>query len=517
METQKDILVKNIEICIGTKNLITNSELKIIKKEKYGLIGRNGHGKTTLLNYINYNFSKDISIFIVSQELDFDKDKSIYDIVSDANFKKHKIERKISKLESEIETNPIAFEKYTKLNQKLIDLDSSKDEAKIRKILFGLGFDHEFQSKPFGFFSGGWRMRVSIARGLYMCPELLLLDEPTNHLDINSVIWLTDYLKHWKKNLIVVSHDVYFINEICTKIIHIENSKLNYYNGNYDCFKKTYQQNLSKMENDWNRIQRRIKEMRNKSTKKEIVDKFILDNSHLKPPIPYKVHIEFYYNREPLRTLSTINLTDISGGYSDKQLFNNINLSIGISDKIVIVGKNGVGKSTLVQLIAGKMEAFTGDLTVNPNAIIGYYHQHLTEILPADKTPIDYLTYSNKELDPFQSRKYLGSMGLVGDIHTRKISTLSGGQKARVVFALINSLKPHILLLDEPTNHLDIETIESLISAINNFNGAVIMITHNIDIIEKTNAKILKLENMILSEVNFDDYYNDVINEINKY
>jgi len=511
---ENNIQVKDLTINIGNKTLITNSELKIIQKQKYGLIGKNGQGKTVLLNYITENFSKHMSIFLVCQELTFDKNKTIYDIVSDANFKRVKIEEKLEKLETKIETDNDSFEKYNKLTLKLSNLDTNKDESKIRKILFGLGFDNELQSKPFSFFSGGWKMRVSIARGLYMHPDLLLLDEPTNHLDIDSTIWLTNYLKNWKKTLILVSHDVYFINEICTNIIHFQNKQLYYYNGNYDCFKRTYQQNYNKMENDWNKIQRRIKEMRNKNTKKEIVDKFLLDNQHLKPPIPYKVNIEFHKG-ETLKISSIINLTDVNGGYENKQLFENLNLSLQIDDKIVIVGQNGIGKSSLFKLITGEIKLDSGELKINPNVQIGYYHQHLTDILPLDKTPIDFLMQSNKELNVFQSRKYLGSMGLEGEVHTRNISTLSGGQKARIVLASINSLKPHLLLLDEPTNHLDIETIEALILAINNFKGAIIMITHNIDIIEKTNMKILKLENMILTEVDFDDYYNDVIDNVN--
>jgi ATP-binding cassette subfamily F protein 1 len=361
--------------------------------------------------------------------------------------------------------------------------------------------------------SGGWRMRVALARGLYMQPQLLLLDEPTNHLDINSVIWLTDYLKtKWKKTLVVVSHDIHFINQVCTKIVHIENKKLNYYNGNYTSFKNTYNQNNSELEKQWNKIQRRVKEMRNKSTKKDTVDKFIKDNAHFEPIVPYKVNIRFY-ETDPIKS-PYINLIDITAGYSTN-LFQNINLSIGAGEKITIVGKNGVGKSTLLQLISGnKSVNFTGEFEKNPNVAIGYYNQHLTDILPLDKTPIEYLVISNSQIDEFSARKYLGSIGLEGQIHTRSLSTLSGGQKARVALALINSIKPHILLLDEPTNHLDIESIEAITLAINNFNGSVIMITHNIDIIERTKSKILKLENFDLVEVDFDDYYDDVLNEV---
>lgn len=500
---------KDLTITIGQKVLIKNSELKI-QKEKYGLIGKNGSGKTSLLNYIYEKYKKDIDMFIVNQELNFEN-KSIYDIVSDANFKKVKILDKIKTLESHIETDMTAFEKYTKLNTKLSQLNVNQDEMMIRRILYGLGFDNELQSKPFQFFSGGWRMRVAIARGLYIQPQLLILDEPTNHLDINAVIWLTSYLKDWKKSLIIVSHDKYFLNKICNKMIHIENYKLNYYNGNYDTFEKTYLQKYNEMENNWNRIQRRVKEMKNKSTKKEIVDEFIKNNIHLKPIEPYRVKVEFHMG-EPLRHDCIVSCQNVSAGYSEN-LFESLDLNIDMGDKIVIVGKNGIGKSTFFKLLLNEL-TFTGDLKINPNVQIGYYNQHLTDILPLDKTPIDYLVQANKALDIFKSRKYLGSIGLEGDIHTRKINTLSGGQKARVVLALINSLHPHLLLLDEPTNHLDIETIEALIHAVNQFKGAVVMITHHIDIIEKTNAKILVLKDKTLEELDFDDYYQDVLDEI---
>ena len=512
----KNIVVQNINVSVSGKTLVENSDLKIIHKQKYGLIGRNGYGKTTLLKYISNKIipiDKYIEIFYVGQELDFDNNKSIYEIVSDANFKKNKLLEKISKLTPLIELDDDAFHSYNKTMEKLKDLDQAKDESKIRKMLFGLGFDNKAQDKPFSYFSGGWRMRVALARGLYMEPHLLLLDEPTNHLDINSVIWLTNYLKNkWKKTLIVVSHDIYFMNKICTNMIHIENKKLNYYNGNYDNFKYSHQHHMTELENKWNKIQKRKKEMQKKSIKKELVDKFLIEHASLEPPKPYRVNIRFH-DVSKIKS-PYINLSDINFGYDDT-LFDDINMRINENEKIIIVGKNGVGKSTLLQLISGKINNFKGEITRNPNVVIGYYNQHLTDILPNDKTPINFLLSENKYLrNDLDARKYLGSIGLEGTIHTRILSTLSGGQRARVVLALINSLDPHILLLDEPTNHLDIESVEALIKAINNFSGTVIMITHNINIIEKINSKILKLENKILQEVSFDNYYDDVLDEI---
>lgn len=498
----KDITIHNFKLQVPNKTLI-DSDLKIIYGNKYGLIGRNGHGKSTLLkNIATKEIAKSISTFIVEQELEFDLNKTIYDIVSDANYKKNKLLEKINQID-------IEYEKYNKLMGKLNDLDCNKDESKIRKILHGLGFNHEDQEKKFSMFSGGWKMRVALARGLYMQPNLLLLDEPTNHLDINSVIWLTHYLKtKWTKTLIIVSHDVYFLNEICNKIIHIDNKKLNYYNGNYDGFKETYKLNMLKLEKEWSKIQKRKREMQNKSIKKKVVDEFIEKNKHLQPPTPYKVTIHFY-DIDDVKS-PYINLSNVTFGY-DKLLFQNINLSINNNDKITIVGKNGIGKSTLLQLLYGNIKNYTGEMIKNDHVVVGYYHQHLTEVLDPYETPIEYLMSKNKLLTIHTARKYLGSIGLEGMIHTSQIKNLSGGQKARVCLSQINSLHPHILLLDEPTNHLDIESVDGLIDAINRYNGAVVMITHNINIIEKTNCKILHMENLTLNDISYDDYYDYII------
>lgn len=522
MSNQKDISLENISVSVPGKTLIENTDFKVSYGKKYALMGANGLGKSTLLKQIadkTIPIENNIDIFYVDQELDFDPNKTVFQIVLDANRKRKKLMNKLDKLNKlmEDETNENAdqtAEDYNKTLNELQSMDFMKDESIIRKILCGLGFNQKEQEMKFSQFSGGYKMRVSLATGLYMRPTLLLLDEPTNHLDLNAVIWLTDYLINvWKKSLIVVSHDAYFLNEICTDIIHLENKKLTYYKGNYHTFKKTYDQQIKTLENEWNKIQKRAKEMQKKSVPKSEVQKFMETNAHLEPPKVYKVNIMFPEATEI--KWPSLTLSDVTFGYGDKILFNNIDLSLFENEKITIVGANGSGKSSLMQVMTGQLKPISGQITKDPRLRIGFYNQHVSDILPQDKTPIEFLQSVNKNMAELDIRKVLGTIGLAGPIHLQQLSTLSGGQKARVVLGSLCIMNPHILLLDEPTNHLDIESIESLIKAINKFNGAVIMITHNIDVIQKTNSQIYKLENNKLTNIDFDDYYVDVLEEIN--
>ncbi len=503
----KDILITNINISVSTKTLIRNSELKLPYGSKIGLCGANGLGKTTLLNEIatrKIPIPKHIDLFIVNQEHPFDENKTIYDIVSDANFKKVKILKKLDVLNSDIE-----FEKYNQLQEKLLNLESSKDEPIIRKLLNGIGFTREQQNQPFGMFSGGWKMRVAIARGLYMQPHVLLLDESSNHLDLTAMIWLTHYLQKWKKTLLVVSHDTHFLDQVCHKIIHIENQQLNYYHGNYSSFKKAYHLNTLEKEKQWLKIQKKKKELQKKNTKKEVVDQFIKDNSQFEPSKIYKVKMTF--NAPSIIKSPYLSLENITFGY-DTILFKNINLQIDHTSRYQILGKNGVGKTSLLHLIAGEISNYDGEIIKSPNLVIGYYNQHLTDSLPLDKTPVQYLL--ENKITIADAQKYLGSIGLEGKLHHKKIAHMSGGQKSRIMLANIRARNPHLLLLDEPTNSLDVESIDALILAINEFRGAVIMITHNLDVIDKTDFKLLHLKNHTFNEVEYCDYYDEVINAI---
>jgi ATP-binding cassette subfamily F protein 1 len=370
----------------------------------------------------------------------------------------------------------------------------------IATILSGLGFTESDLAKPSNLFSGGWQMRISLARSLYLEPDLLLLDEPTNHLDLEAIIWLGNYLNEWTHTVIVVSHNIGFLNEICDYILNIEDSKqLIQYKGNYYGFKKAWESKQKESAKEWEKYEKKLKDFRKKATEKSKIEEFISKNEVKRPDKPYNVSILFSqpnYIRSNL-----VNLTNVSFGYStDKPILSDINVGLDMKSKIVLVGPNGSGKSTLIKMMTGDIKPTSGEVSVNTQAQIGYYNQHFENQLPLDKTPIQYLQtiiptdFVKDGMIEQSVRSYLGQVKLEANAHNKMIGELSGGQKARVAIIKLIFLQPHILILDEPTNHLDIETVESLIDALVDFEGGILVITHEPELIEKLNGIIWMME-----------------------
>jgi ATP-binding cassette subfamily F protein 1 len=522
----ENISCKKISLSVPGKTLLINTDLNINEGSKYALIGYNGVGKTTLLRNIfkkSWKIPKNADIFYVEQEVVADPNKTVFQMVIDANVERRSLLNRYNVLQKLVEVDDVSdknFEEYTQVVDQLKVIGADKDESIVRYVLHGLGFEGEDQNRPTSEFSGGWRMRISLARALYLKPQLLLLDEPTNHLDLNAAIWLTTYLSsEWKNTLIVISHDKNFINDVCTNVIHLYKQKLFYYKGNYDKYLKTKAINDRQLEKEWKKVQRRVIEMKNKSVSKKKVNEFLSNYNHLKPTKPYKMNMDF--GKVTQLKSPVIEITNITFGYdAHDHLFEQINKIIDLGTRVAIVGKNGIGKTTFIKCILSaynKENQFTlanGNINIDRRAKIGYYNQHAADILPLDETPIDYLLSIDSSLGYQDARKFLGSIGLEGNLHKSKIRTLSGGQKSRVVFAGLFVLNPHIIFLDEPTNHLDIETTTALIDGINEFNGGVIMVTHDIELIQETDAKLWELENKKINETFYEEYEDKVLNEM---
>lgn len=466
----KNIKHENVSIDYGSKKILNSASIKLVNMHRYGLIGKNGIGKTSLIKYIS-NLPYDS--ILVDQEVKAD-DKSVYETVLKAN-------KERSTLLSELEANEDYTVKYNEIVEKLKYIQADQSESEVKKLLRGLGFSIEDIDKPTKCFSGGWRMRIALAKALYMKPQILLLDEPTNHLDINSVIWLTSYLSNWNKTLLVISHDVNFLNEICTDIIELENYQIMYYSGNYEQYFSMKEQLYKKHVSDWIKLEKRLKELKTVKERHEVQKKSGL----VKPMLPYKVTIDFNYVGKLKNPV--IDLKNVCFSYQDKEIFNNLNFVINSDSRIAIVGPNGVGKTTLFNLVISNINPSKGEISKQDNIRIGYYNQHFVDTLPLEKTAIEYFDqYDNEQ----QIRQVLGKIGLEGKLHKIPIGQLSGGQKARIVLAELQMMEPHILLLDEPTNHLDIETIDALIDSIQKYCGGIVLISHNMNLITKTNCEL---------------------------
>jgi ATPase subunit of ABC transporter with duplicated ATPase domains len=497
--------VDGISIKAGNRELITNGKLSLATGHRYGLCGRNGSGKTTLLTNIQPLIKNSI---LIDQYIRNDQwqEINIVDAILESNKERLESLKKYSELDDSTDVQELQ-----EIMETLGSLDVDKDIAIVQGILKGLGFTDQQMEQNYYSFSGGWKTRVSLARGIYMKPKVLFLDEPTNHLDMEAILWLEDYLQEYKGILIFVSHNIRFLNVVSTDILHIDENNIKQYNGNYNRFKKQLELYKKKQQVDWEALQKQVKALKSKGKGKE-ADAILKKKSDIRrPEKPYKIVMKFesgYNAKSPY-----VVLDNVSFGYNSTLLLNNVNLSLDGNTKMTIVGLNGCGKSTLLKLIMGELEPKTGTILRNDNVKISYFHQHSVEELPDDLTPVEYLQ-EHFGLCEEEVRKVLGCISLEGAYHKKPIKILSGGQRMRIVFSSVILEQPNVILLDEPTNHLDIETTECLIESINNYNGCVVIISHDVNLIEETDCHVYHLHDtqFKLLKNGIDDYIDHLDN-----
>lgn len=545
-ENATDIHIENFSINAHNKLLYDNASLHINAGGKYGLVGPNGQGKTTILKMIALGELKippKIDCLYVEQEVVADDTRAV-DAVLKADAERWTLleEEKTLLAELESKQDSALDDRLNEVYEQLSHMNASAAEARARRILFGLGFDSDMQEKVTKDFSGGWRMRISLAKALYVEPTLLMLDEPTNHLDLNAVIWLDDYLQKWKKTLLVVSHDADFLNSVCSEVLHLENKKIVHYKGNYDMFREMEKQKRKQMEKAWEKQQKQLRNLKasGKSSKKatEIVKKkrepgaratkkkSLLpdDAAEANAPLdllerPKEYIVQFSFPETTIVSPPILEVREASFRYGNgPYLFKNTDFGIDTTSRVCIVGPNGVGKSTLLKMITGEVTVTEGEVRRNPRVRLGIYSQHFVDKLPMGETPVEYLRRLFQEQTYQQVRNLLGKVGLEGHAHEIKNRLLSGGQKARVVIAELVLMRPHILILDEPTNNLDIESIDALCDAIREYEGGVVIVTHDARLIESTECVLWVCgdQDVVVYDGTFEDYKQSILDDLHK-
>ncbi|WJX70358.1 ABC transporter F member 4 [Trifolium repens] len=549
----KDITIHNFSVSARGKELLKNASIKISHGNRYGLVGPNGMGKSTLLKHIAWReipVPQNIDVLLVEQEVVGD-DKTALEAVVSANAELVKLRQQVADLQNgkdDTNEDEDAGEKLAELYEKLQLMGSDAAEPQASKILAGLGFTKDMQGRPTKSFSGGWRMRISLARALFVQPTLLLLDEPTNHLDLRAVLWLEEYLCRWKKTLVVVSHDRDFLNTVCTEIIHLHDLTLRFYRGNFDAFESGYEQRrreankkhqiyekqLKAATRTGNKAQQdKVKDQAKSAASKEASkskSKGKGDENEAQVEVPRKwrdYSVAFHFPEPTELTTPLLKAINASFIYPNREDFrlSNVDVGIDMGTRVAIVGPNGAGKSTLLNLLAGVLNPTEGEVLRNPKLRIGRYSQHFVDLLTMDETPVQYLLRLHPDQEGLSKqeavRAKLGKFGLPSHNHLTPIVKLSGGQKSRVVFTSISMSKPHILLLDEPTNHLDMQSIDALANALDEFEGGVILVSHDSRLVsrvcddeEKSQIWVVEDGTVRIFPGTFEDYKEDLLKEI---
>lgn len=518
--------LQNVTFEFGARAIVTDATWHIQPGERIGLIGYNGTGKSTLLKLLvgQYTPSKgtvekgrDTTIGYLHQDLlSFDTSETITEVALGAFERVRELEKEIEKLGVELEANPEDNDiliKYTDALHEIDVLDGYNIEHKAEEVLHGLGFTNKDLSRPYKEFSGGWRMRVLLAKMILQAPDVLLLDEPTNHLDLPSIEWLEKYLIHYKGSVVIVSHDKFFLNKMVNKIVEVYQQQLHFYTGNYEYYevekvqRVEIQQRAFENQQDYIRQQERFierfkakasKAAQAQSIQKRLDRLDVIEDVQIERP---NIRINFAVDKTPGKVL--VDLKGISKSYPTLTILENAFAEIERGDKIALIGANGKGKSTLLRIVAG-MESYEGERVWGHNVDESFYAQHQLESLNLNNTILQEVQECGTKKTDLELRALLGCFLFGGDEIDKKIRVLSGGEKARVALTKTIISKANFLMLDEPTNHLDMATVELLAEALTKYDGSIILVSHDRYFISKTANKIWEIEDEKIIEFKGD-------------
>jgi ATP-binding cassette, subfamily F, member 3 len=507
--------INDLTFHIEGKRIFDAATAGIPTGHKVGLVGRNGAGKSTLLRLItgeshpddgSITMTRGARIGYVAQEAP-GGDKSLIDWVLEADTERAAL---LAEAETATDANRIG-----EIQVRLMDIDAHSAPARAATILSGLGFDEAAQQRACREYSGGWRMRVALAAVLFLEPEILLLDEPTNYLDLEGTLWLESYLKSYPHTVLIVSHDRDLLNAVPGAILHLERGKLTLYSGGYDDFEESRREKQrlelklkKKQDDDRRRIQAFIDRFKAKATKAKQAQSRVKALAKMQPiaaQMEDRVVPFLLPNPEKMLASPLLRMENATAGYEPgRPILSGLNLRLDQDDRIALLGQNGNGKSTFAKLLAGRMEPLSGKVYGASKVTVGYFAQHQLDDLNPLSTPYDYMVKLMPDATEAQKRTKLGTFGFSADKADTKCAKLSGGEKARLLLALTAFHAPHLLILDEPTNHLDIDSREALIHALAEYEGAVVLISHDRHLVEATADRLWVVKNGTVSNYDGD-------------
>jgi ATP-binding cassette subfamily F protein 3 len=513
------ILLNDIELLRGGRHLLNGANLRVHPGQKMGLVGANGSGKSSLFLLLQHalhadrgdmSYPQDWRIAIVEQETpNFNQSVLEHTIDGNAEYRQLEDTRESAELEG--------GEALAHWHHDFEAIDGYSTPSRAARLLAGLGFDEPAQARPVASFSGGWRMRVNLARALLQPSELLLLDEPTNHLDLDAIVWLERWLNRYQGTMLVISHDREFLDNVVSGIAHIERHEINTYQGDYSSFERQRGEQLMQQQSIYEKqqvqrahLQKFIDRFQYQATKARQAQSRIkaLEKLQAVAPVYASNGYSFEFFEPAALSSPLISFDRVKAGYGDTLILDQIALNLQPGSRIGLLGRNGAGKSTLIKLLAGILEPVAGNIEQGRNLCVGYFDQQQLEALDLKATPLLHIQRLAPKHTEQELRDFLGRFGFAGERAKALVGPLSGGEKTRLALALLVWQKPNLLLLDEPTNHLDVDMREALVIALQEFSGAVVVVSHDRHLLRTVVDELYLVQNRKVAPFSgdLDDY-----------